>query len=173
MDRQFLSLFLQRYKGNFILVGVASVLLNVLVFAGSAYMMLVYDSVLPSRSIPTLVGLFAMLVLLYVFQSVFDAIRSEALLGVANGVHDDLFEAVHYATVTRPLRMGNDKGDGLQFTRDLDSIHTFLASSGPIALIDLPWVIVFMLVLFALHWWLGVTALLGCVVMAEIGRAHV
>ena len=92
MDRQFLSLFLQRYKGNFILVGVASVLLNVLVFAGSAYMMLVYDSVLPSRSIPTLVGLFAMLVLLYVFQSVFDAIRSEALLGVANGVHDDLFE---------------------------------------------------------------------------------
>lgn len=168
MDRQFLSLFLQRYKGNFVLVGVASVLLNVLVFAGSAYMMLVYDSVLPSRSIPTLVGLFAMLVLLYVFQSVFDAIRSEALLGVANGVHDDLFEAVHYATVTRPLRMGNDKGDGLQFTRDLDSIHTFLASSGPIALIDLPWVIVFMLVLFALHWWLGVTALLGCVVMAVL-----
>jgi len=168
VDRQFLNLFLQRYKGNLVLVAIASILLNVLVFAGSAYMMLVYDSVLPSHSIPTLVGLFIILILVYVFQSVFDAIRSEALLGVANGVHDDLFEAVHYATVTRPLRQGADKGDGLQFTRDLDSIHTFLASSGPIALIDLPWVIVFMLVLFALHWWLGLTALLGCVVMAAL-----
>ncbi|MFX8875769.1 hypothetical protein ABTM97_19580, partial [Acinetobacter baumannii] len=84
------KIFLQRYRGNLMLVGIASTLLNLLVFSGSAYMMLVYDSVLPSRSIPTLVGLFLMLVLLYVFQSVFEAIRSEALLGVANGVHDDL-----------------------------------------------------------------------------------
>lgn len=168
MDRQFLGLFLRRYRSNLILVGIASLLLNILVFAGSAYMMLVYDSVLPSRSIPTLFGLFGMLILLYLFQSIFDVIRGEALLGVANGVHDDLFEAVHYATVTRPLRNGPDRGDGMQFTRDLDSIHTFLAGSGPIALIDLPWVIVFMLVLFALHWWLGLTALLGTIVMAAL-----
>lgn len=168
MDRQLFKIFLQRYRGNLMLVGIASTLLNLLVFSGSAYMMLVYDSVLPSRSIPTLVGLFLMLVLLYVFQSVFEAIRSEALLGVANGVHDDLFAAVHYATVSRPLRSGPDRGDGLQFTRDLDSIHTFLAGQGPTALIDLPWVIVFMIVLFALHWWLGLTALIGSVVMATL-----
>lgn len=168
MDRQFLNLFLRRYRGGLVLVGIASLLLNVLVFAGSAYMMLVYDSVLPSGSIPTLVGLFAMLVLIYVFQSVFEAIRSEALLGVANGVHDDLFEAVHYATVTRPLRNGPEKGDGLQFTRDLDSIHTFLAGQGPIALIDLPWVIMFLIVLTALHWWLGLTALFGVAVMTAL-----
>ena len=68
----------------------ASVFINVLVFAGSAYMMLVYDSVLPSRSVPTLVGLFGMLALVYLFQAAFEAIRSEALLGLANGVHDDL-----------------------------------------------------------------------------------
>lgn len=168
MDRQFLNLFVRRYRGGLVLVAVASVLLNVLVFAGSAYMMLVYDSVLPSRSIPTLIGLFLMLVLVYAFQSVFEAIRSEALLGVANGVHDDLFEAVHYATVTRPLRNGAEKGDGLQFTRDLDSIHTFLAGQGPIALIDLPWVIMFLIVLASLHWWLGLTALFGVLVMASL-----
>lgn len=168
MDRQVLNLFISRYRGGLVLVAVASVLLNVLVFAGSAYMMLVYDSVLPSRSIPTLIGLFAMLVLVYAFQAVFEAIRSEALLGVANGVHDDLFEAVHYATVTRPLRNGPEKGDGLQFTRDLDSIHTFLAGQGPIALIDLPWVIMFLIVLTALHWSLGLTALFGVAVMTAL-----
>ena len=166
MDRQFLSFFLRRYRSNLMLVVGASTLLNFLVFAGTAYMMLVYDSVLPSRSVPTLISLFIMLVLVYAFQAVFDGIRSEAMLEVANGIHDDLFEATHYATVTRPLRTGGDNGDGLQFTRDLDSIHGFLAGSGPIALIDLPWVIVFMLVLFALHWWLGLTALVGTVIMA-------
>ncbi|NML95686.1 type I secretion system permease/ATPase [Novosphingobium olei] len=166
MDSQLFKLFLQRYKKNLVLVVVASVLLNVLVFAGTAYMMLVYDSVLPSRSIPTLLGLFGMLIIVYAFQSVFDAIRSQALLEVANGVHNDLFESVHYATVTRPLRMGADHSDGLQFNRDLDSIHSFLAGQGPIALIDLPWVIAFMVVLFALHWWLGLTALLGTIIMS-------
>lgn len=161
-------MFVARYRGSLVLVAIASVLLNVLVFAGSAYMMLVYDSVLPSRSIPTLIGLFGMLVLIYAFQAVFEAIRNEALLGIANGVHDDLFEAVHYATVTRPLRIGADRGDGLQFIRDLDSIHGFLAGSGPVALIDLPWVTVFMAVLFALHWWLGLTALAGTLVMTGL-----
>lgn len=168
IDRQFMRLFVSRYRSGLILVAIASVMLNVLVFAGSAYMLLVYDSVLPSRSIPTLIGLFGMLLLVYAFQSVFENIRSEALLGIANGVHDDLFEAVHYATVTRPLRAGADKGDGLQFTRDLDSVHTFLAGQGPIALIDLPWVITFLIVLFALHWWLGLTALAGVFVMAGL-----
>lgn len=163
-----MRLFASRYRSGLILVAIASVMLNVLVFAGSAYMLLVYDSVLPSRSVPTLIGLFGMLLLVYAFQSVFENIRSEALLGIANGVHDDLFEAVHYATVTRPLRAGADKGDGLQFTRDLDSVHTFLAGQGPIALIDLPWVITFLIVLFALHWWLGLTALAGVFVMAGL-----
>lgn len=168
MYKQYLSLFAGRYRSSLVLVVIASVLLNVLVFAGSIYMMLVYDSVLPSRSIPTLLGLFALIVLIYVFQSLFEAIRSEALLAVANGVHDDLFEAVHYATVTRPLRAAAEKGDGLQTVRDLDSIHSFLASQGPVALIDLPWVIVFLIVLAGLHWWLGLTALVGVFVLAGV-----
>ena len=54
IDRQFMRLFAGRYRSGLILVGIASVMLNVLVFAGSAYMLLVYDSVLPSRSVPTL-----------------------------------------------------------------------------------------------------------------------
>ncbi|WP_295526725.1 type I secretion system permease/ATPase [Novosphingobium sp. Chol11] len=168
MDRQFLSLFVQRYRSGLILVAIASVMLNVLVFAGSAYMLLVYDSVLPSRSVPTLISLFGMLILIYIFQSIFEAIRAEALLGIANGVHDDLFEAVHYATVTRPLRTAGDKGDGLQFTRDLDSVHSFLAGQGPVALIDLPWVIAFLIVLTILHWALGLTALIGVIIIAGL-----
>jgi len=177
VDRQVLTLFLHRYRGSIALVAMASVLINALVFAGSAYLLLVYDSVLPSRSVPTLIGLFGMLLLVYAFQAFFEAMRGETLLSVANGLHDDLLEAVHHATVTRSLRSGPgpmpdrpdlERDDGLQFIRDLDAIHGFLAGPGPLALIDLPWVVVFMAVLFALHWWLGLTALAGTLVMAGL-----
>ena len=168
MTREYMRLIAARYRSPLILVIAASLLLNVLVFAGSIYMMLVYDSVLPSRSIPTLVGLFALVLVIYLFQATFEGIRGEALLTVANGVHDDLFSAVHHATVVRPLQAGPDKGDGLQPVRDLDAIHSFLAGPGPVALIDLPWVLMFLLVLGALHWWLGLTALAGVIVLAGI-----
>jgi ATP-binding cassette subfamily C protein len=128
-------------------------------------MLLVYDSVLPSGSIPTLAGLFVMLVLLYALQAAFEMVRSEALLTIANGVHRDLFASVHHAAVTRSLK---GEKDALQLTRDLDQVHTFLAGTGPIAIIDLPWVAAFLIVLFALHWSLGLAALFGALVLAAI-----
>ncbi|WP_068075784.1 type I secretion system permease/ATPase [Novosphingobium lentum] len=169
MDRDLFSHFVGRYRSGLLVALAASSLFNLLVFASSLYLMLVYDSVLPSRSVPTLTGLFAILVLLYVFQFVFDMIRSEALLTVANGVHEDLSPTVNQAVVNRVLRHGPaPEGDGQQPLRDLDQVHAFLSSSGPAALFDLPWVIVFLVILFALHWWLGLTALVGVAVLAAI-----
>lgn len=163
--RQIVGQLLERYRSSVTIVVISSVLLNLIVFAGSIYMLLVYDSVLPSGSIPTLAGLFAMLTLLYLFQAGFEAVRSEALLTIANNVHRDLFGRVHYAAVEKSLK---GRSDTLQLTRDLDQVQTFLASNGPVAIIDLPWVILFLIVLFVLHWSLGLTALLGTLVLAGI-----
>lgn len=171
LGRELLKPLLRRYRRPMWLVLGASVLLNLMVFAASLYMMLVYDTVLPSRSGATLVGLFAMIALVYLLQMLFETMRAEALLGVANGVHDDLYPVVHRATVVRSLRMGADRGDGLQWVRDLDAVHGWLAGAGPVALIDLPWVVVFLLVLALLHYWLGLAALAGVVILALIALA--
>ena len=56
---------LSRFRFAFIAVAALSAVLNILLIAGSLYLMLVYDSVLPSQSIPTLVGLFVNLLLLF------------------------------------------------------------------------------------------------------------
>lgn len=172
MERELIKRFLARYRGKVLVVAVASVLLNLLVFTGSIYMMLVYDSVLPSRSLPTLAGLFGLMVVLYLFQLGFELLRGEALLGIANGVQADLFEPVHYAASDRSLKGGGQNGDGLQLTRDLDQVHSFLSGAGPVAIIDLPWVTLFLIVLFALHWWLGLAALAGAIVLAAIAWAN-
>ena len=161
MERLLLRGFMHRYRDRLWCVIIASVLLNILVFAGSAYSMLVYDSIIPSGSIPTLIALFGILVVVYLFQFTFETLRSEAMLGVANGVHRDLSGRVQHAVVSRALKAGGVPGDGLQPIRDLDQIHAFLSSAGPIALIDLPWVIVFLIVLTLLALEPRLTALLG------------
>jgi ATP-binding cassette subfamily C protein len=168
LERQLLRGFMHHYRDRLWCVVIASVLLNILVFAGSAYSMIVYDSIIPSGSIPTLIALFGILVVVYLFQFTFETLRSEAMLGVANGVHRDLSGRIQHAVVSRALKAGGVPGDGLQPIRDLDQIHSFLASPGPIALIDLPWVIVFLIVLTLLHWSLGLTALIGAIILAAI-----
>lgn len=71
----------------------------------------------------------------------------------------------------RSLRSGSTN-EPLQLTRDLDQVHSFLAGSGPVAIIDLPWVLLFLLVLFALHWALGLAALvLAAITLATSRRS--
>lgn len=167
MENELIRRFLERYRRYAWIVIIASVVVNLLVFAGAIYMLLIYDSVLPSRSVETLFGLFFMLIVIYLVQGALEIIRSEAMLSVANGVYEDLVEPVHRAAVARTLQTQRESG-GVQLVRDLDQVHSYLTSTGPTALIDLPWVIFFLIVLAALHWSLGLTALLGTAVLGAL-----
>lgn len=171
LEDQLIRRFVRHYRSAALVVLLASVLLNLLVFTGTFYMLMVYDSVLPSGSLPTLFALFGLLIIVYLFQTLFETVRSETLLDLARRLHRDLAGRVHYAAVTRPLRKGTGPSDGLQIVRDLDQLYSFLSSNGPVAMIDLPWVVVFLVVLSLLHWWLGLAALSGVVVLAVIAWA--
>ena len=167
-DWELVARFVRRYRQQALIIIVVSVLLNLLVFAGSLYMMLIYDSVLPSRSVPTLAGLVILNAIIYLFQAAFEFLRSEAFQNIAAGVQTDLFPAIHHAIASHSLQRGAPANDGLQLTRDMDSVHGFLSGAGPMAIIDLPWVLLFLGVLFGLHWWLGLAALAGALVLALI-----
>ncbi len=154
-----------RYKTAFVTVGLLSAVLNILLLGGSIYMMLVYDSVLPSASLPTLFSLLAMVVVVYLFQGLFDAMRTRILSDVGGALDRELAPEVQRVITDNALRGGKQTGDGLILMRDLDQVRSFLASGGPAALIDLPWILFFLGVLFLLHYWLGVTALIGAAIL--------
>jgi ATP-binding cassette subfamily C protein PrsD len=160
-----LSEAISRYRAAFITVAVLSAVLNVLLLGGSIYMMLVYDSVLPSHSLPTLFSLLAMIVVVYMFQAMFDAMRTRILADVGGAIDRELAPEVQRVISDAALRGNRQLGDGLIPMRDLDQVRAFLASSGPAALIDLPWIIFFLGVLFLLHYWLGLTALIGSIIL--------
>jgi ATP-binding cassette subfamily C protein PrsD len=119
-------------------IAVASALINVLYLTGSLYMLEVYDRVLPSRSVPTLVGLSILALGLFAFQGVLDLLRSRILVRIGRSLGETMSARV-YRTIARRALMIREAGDGLQPLRDLDQVRGFLSGPGPLALLDLPW----------------------------------
>ncbi|MBN7809280.1 type I secretion system permease/ATPase [Agrobacterium rosae] len=148
-------------------IALISGIVNVLALTSPLFMLQVYDRVLASRSLSTLVGLAILAVALYAFQSVLEIIRSRVLLRIGESFDHKLSGRVHAAIVRLPLET-RMPGDGLQPLRDLDNVRGFLSSPGPTALFDLPWMPLYLGICFLFHFWLGMTALIGAVVLVSI-----
>jgi ATP-binding cassette, subfamily C, type I secretion system permease/ATPase len=141
-------------------VALFSGVVNLLMLAGPLYMLQVYDRVLNSRSVPTLVALTLLLVGAYAFQGALDLIRSRVVVRSAALLDQRLALAVHGAVIRLAIALPQ-RGEGPQPVRDLDQIRAFLTGAGPIAIVDLPWVPAFLLICFLIHPWLGVAATAG------------
>jgi ATP-binding cassette subfamily C protein len=154
-------------RNAFAAVGVFSGALNILLLSGSMFMLQVYDRVLPSRSVPTLVGLVVIVAVLYAFQGLLDLIRTRILVRTAREVDDVLSTKVYQALIRTPF--GREaSARGLQPLRDLDQVRGFLASAGPTALFDLPWMPVYLALCFAFHLWIGIAGLIGAVILFAV-----
>ena len=154
-------------RGPLIGIGMQTVVINVLTLTGSLFMLEVYDRVLPGRSVPTLVGLAMLAGVLLAIQGTLDLIRSRVLVRIGEYIDTALGRAVYTCVVRLPLRTAS-RGDGLQPLRDLDSIRTFLSGLGPTALFDLPWIPVYIWIIFAFHPLLGTVALSGALILVAI-----
>jgi len=144
------------------MIGIAlfSGVINLLMLSGSLYMLQVYDRVIPSRNIATLVGLSLMVLFAYLMQGYFDALRARMLCRVATLFDVGLQDSIHTALATLPLR-GARPMVMQQPLRDLDQIRAFMSSMGPTAFLDMPWIPIFLIGLFLFHPAIGMTAVLG------------
>lgn len=154
-------------RGAFIGVGVMSCVINVLYLTGSFFMLEIYDRVLPSRSVPTLVGLMILAGGLYAVQGILDLIRGRILIRIGATLDEMLSRRVHDLVVRLPLSAGN-RTEGLQPLRDLDNLRGFLSGMGPGALFDLPWLPFYLAICFAFHTLIGVAALIGAIVLIAL-----
>jgi PrtD family type I secretion system ABC transporter len=148
-------------------VALFSGIVNLLMLAGPLYMLQIYDRVLSSRSVPTLVALSIFLVGAYGFQGALDMIRSRVVVRAAALLDTRLANTVHGAVIRLAIA-GRHAGEGPQPVRDLDQIRAFLMSAGPIAILDMPWVPVFLSICFLIHPWLGLAATAGTIALVTM-----
>jgi PrtD family type I secretion system ABC transporter len=158
---------LRACRGAFIGVGAMSCMINLLYLTGSLFMLEVYDRVLPSRSVPTLVGLAILAGGLYLAQGILDLIRGRILVRVGTALDESLNARVFDTVVRLPLMIGG-RNEGLQPLRDLDNVRSFLSSMGPGAFFDLPWLPFYLAICFAFHVVIGLTALAGAVILVTL-----
>lgn len=145
-------------------VAVFSGVINVLALAGSFYMLQVYDRVLPSQSVPTLIGLSVLMISLYVINGMLEYVRSRIMIRIGTRIDANLSPRLFKAVQLLPLRT-RLPGDGMQPLRDLDTIRSFMGGLGLPALFDLPWIPIYLFFVYMLHPSLALIALGGAVVL--------
>lgn len=154
------ALALRESARRMIGVAVFSGVINILMLSGSLYMLQVYDRVIPSRNIATLIGLSLIVLFAYLVQGYFDAMRARMLCRIATLFDGALQGSIHSALAALPLR-GVRPVLMQQPLRDLDQVRGFMSGMGPTAFLDMPWIPLFLVALFLFHPAIGFTALLG------------
>jgi len=149
-----------------------SMVSNILMLAGPLFMLQIYDRVLTSRSLPTLVVLTGLIVALYAYYAFLEYLRSRMSTRAANvidvSIGDPLFAASIYQRLV-PGALSN-----VDPVREGDVLRAFAAGPGPLALLDLPWMPAYLAIVFIIHpmlGWLaigGATTIIVLVVINEV-----
>jgi ATP-binding cassette, subfamily C, bacterial PrsD len=147
-------------RSAFLGIFIVSAVINLLMLTGPLFMLQVYDRVLASGSVPTLIVLAGIALGLYLFSGVLDILRSRALTRISMRVYARLSDPVLRANIRMPI-VGGHKAAGVHPGRDLDAVRRFLASPGPAAIFDLPFMPFYFMIIFLFHFWLGVLSLVG------------
>ena len=154
-------------RGAFYGTALISGVSNILMLTGAMFMLEIYDRVLPSRSMPTLVGLLVLAAALFTALGILDAIRGRILVRIGGMLDETLSGRVYDTLMRLPLRVGG-RSDGTQPLRDLDAVRSYLSGLGPVALFDLPWIPLYLAICFAFHPLIGFTALAGAIILIAL-----
>jgi ATP-binding cassette subfamily C protein RsaD len=139
---------------------VFSFFINILALVSPLYMLQVYDRVLASRNVSTLVVLTLICVFLFLVYGALEALRAQVLvrggLKFDSAARDPIFRSVLDSTLAR-------RSSGAQAFRDMDQVREFM-TGGLIAFCDAPWAPVFVVVSWMLHPFFGILAIIAGVI---------
>ncbi|MDD7908847.1 type I secretion system permease/ATPase [Pseudovibrio exalbescens] len=158
-------------RSAYLSIGAISLVINLLMLTGPIFMLQIYDRVLSSASVPTLIVIAVFAGVLYVFFALLEGIRARSLNRVSQEIDAQLSAASYAASLKLPLRLGA-QGKNVDPVRDLETMRQFWGGQGPSAIFDVPWMPVYLAIVFALHFWLGVLALAGAVVILALVIAN-
>lgn len=164
LQKSRLGAVLISFKTEFLWVGVFSLVANLLMLTPTLYMLQVYDRVLQSRSELTLLVLTILMIGLFGVLAFAEWLRSRLLVRIGVRLDEQLNSMVFRASFSSFLN--NAHNNTVRSFSDLTTIRQFLTGSGIIALFDLPWTPVYIVVMFLLHPLIGILGLLFAAIQA-------
>ena len=158
-----ISLAMRSLRGGFTAIALFSLAINLMMLAGPLYMMQVYDRVLTSQSMETLIALSLLLAGIFIASGFLDFIRMRILNRLGARFEAITGGPVFEAVMQRKVHGTAEFGDNT--TSDLNAFRDFLSGSTLIAFFDAPWVPIYLAVLFILHPLLGALGLAGAIIL--------
>ncbi|MCY1128430.1 type I secretion system permease/ATPase [Frigidibacter sp. RF13] len=155
-------------RRTFVFVGLFSACVNILMLTGSLFMMQVYDRVLGSGSVPTLIGLLAIVVVLYAFLAFYDFLRVRFLSRAAYRLDRQLGNRGFELWIQTALSGNPALRRPLN---DLATIRGFMTGPAMLGFLDLPWVPFYLLIVSLIHPWLGLLTIFGALVVTVLAIA--
>lgn len=141
-------------------------IVNVLMLAAPLYSMQVFDRVLASGNTDTLLMLTIIMIFALILLSIIRVLRSIITIYTGNWIEnkmsDEVLKAVAYPTA-------ENQNAGASLMRDLQLVRSYLSSQQLLNIMDTPWAILFILILFILHGYFGILSIIGSLVLVLIG----
>lgn len=153
---------LGQMKGALLVLLLIGLCINVLQLTGSLYMLQVYDRVLASQSESTLLALTVLAVGLIAVYGLLEGCRTLALIGLGR-IMDKVLASRVFDTMFRATVL-NRRNSGVQPLRDLEQVRNFVATHGLTSTLDIPWIPIFIVVLYILHPYFALFGI-ACVVL--------
>ncbi|MBY0410804.1 MAG: type I secretion system permease/ATPase, partial [Burkholderiaceae bacterium] len=172
-ERSELTQALWTFRREFFMVGVFSMVANVLMLAPTLYMLQVYDRVLMSRSELTLLAMSLITLFLFAVMAFSEWMRSRVL--VRAGVRLDAALGTRVFNASFESYLSQSSAGPTRSFGDLIQIRQFLTGNGIFAFFDAPWAPIYIAVLFFLHPMLGwLSIFFACVqvALAWFGHRH-
>jgi PrtD family type I secretion system ABC transporter len=162
-----MRLLLKKWMRYFVFAGIFSLFINTLNLTFPIYMLAIYDKVLVSRSMPTLITVTIGAVFALLVFGLLDFLRSRLLVRAGVAIDRSLSEPTVVEMIKDASRI-----DTLSYKEgiaDINMIRNYFAGNAMFALFDLPWVPIYILVIYLMHPLLGWLAIGGAVVLLVLG----
>ncbi|MFC3291379.1 type I secretion system permease/ATPase [Modicisalibacter luteus] len=161
---------LKACRSSFTAVGGFSLCINVLMLVPALYMLQVYDRVIPTGSVETLVMLTGITVFFFMVMGGLELVRSRILVRVGNRLDTLLSQRLYTAMFRRSVATPGQQT--AQPLNDLSTLRQFLAGNGLFAFFDAPWVPVYLGILFLFDVWFGVFATCAALILLSLAIAN-
>lgn len=146
-----------------------SAAINLLYLTPTIFMMQVYDRVLSSGNIPTLIALGAACMGGLATLSLLDWVRGRLLVRATMKIDESLATTIVDATLSQPALSRHNRSEAL---RQFDTFRHALGGGAIIAIMDAPWTLIYLLVAFLLHPALGFLTLIGGVTLVLLAWSN-
>ena len=158
---------LKNVKSYFGYATLFSASINLLMLTPIIYMLTVFNRVISSGSVPTLVMLSLMMVALLLATGGFEWVRGKVLIAANVRLEDSLRETVSKASFKTSLLTGKPEASSLAM-QDLIGLRQFVTGNGIFAFMDAPWAPIYIGVMFLFHPLFGISAIVAVIVMIAL-----